>query len=106
MAWLGWNFQSNMTFTGNMVSITPAQRADIDRLNAAVAVRPFGGALDVRIGTPGAATVSLHTISGELKAEQSGATGSFTFDTRALDRGVHVLRVQQGGATVSRRLSL
>jgi hypothetical protein len=50
--------------------------------------------------------VSIYSLTGELKAEQTSATGSFQFNTRAFDRGLHVLRVKQGATMVSRRITL
>jgi hypothetical protein len=105
-SWMGWFYQSTSNFTAGTVSITPSQRADMDRLAAAVSLRPLAGALEVGISTPGQATVSVYSLTGELKAEQSGATGAFTFDTRRFDRGLHVLRVKQGAAVISRRINL
>jgi hypothetical protein len=106
VVWLGWNFQSNQTFTAGPVSISPAMRADMDRLSAAISTNSMAGTLNIQISLPGQTSVSLYSLTGELKAQQSGATGSFQFNTRALDRGIHVLRVNQGNAVVSRRITL
>lgn len=106
IAWLGWHFQSTQNFDATAVSVAPAARADVNRLASAVTVRPAGATLDITIGLEGRATVSLYSLTGELKGRQSGATGSFRFDTRTLDRGVHVLHVRQGNAAISRRVAL
>lgn len=105
-AWLGWNFQSNQNFDAAATSVTPQARADIDLLAAAITTRKAAGALEVMVSTSGRATVEIYSLTGELKAVQSGASGAFRFETRAFDRGLHVLRVTQGAAVVSRRIAL
>lgn len=106
IAWLGWNFQSPRTFDPAAVAVTPAARADLNRLANAITVRPSGATLDVTIGLEGPATVSLYSLDGALKGRQSGATGSFRFETGSFSRGLHVLHVKQGAAVVSRRITL
>jgi hypothetical protein len=106
IAWLGWHFQSNQHFNPTTVSIAPALRAEIDRLSQALSARVMGGTFDVSVSLPGETSVSIYSLTGEVKAVQAGATGSFQFNMHAFDRGVHVLRVQQGHAVVSRRVTL
>lgn len=106
IAWLGWNFQSPRTFDPAAVAVTPAARADLNRLADAITVRPSGATLEVSIGLEGQTTVSLYSLNGVLKSRQSGATGSFRFETGSLGRGLHVLHVKRGDAVVSRRITL
>lgn len=106
IAWLGWHFQSTAAFDANAVTVEPAVHAKRHRLNSAVSVRSSRGVLDVNVDVEGPSTVAIYSLTGELKTQQSGANGSFRFDTRNLDRGLHVLRVKQGDAVVSRRVTL
>lgn len=106
IAWLGWNFQSPRTFDPAAVSVSPAARAEVSGLANAITVNTAGGALDIQVGLEGLATVSIYSLTGELKGRQSGAAGTFRFNTRSFDRGLHVLHVKQGNTAVSRRIAL
>jgi hypothetical protein len=80
-------------------------RPETGRLASAITVRSHGGVLNVSVGLPGRATVSLYGLNGALKAELGGA-GTFNLDTRSLGHGLHVLRVRHGGTVHSRTLML
>ncbi|MCD6024665.1 MAG: hypothetical protein K0Q91_1581 [Fibrobacteria bacterium] len=106
IAWLGWHFQSTQNYSATTASINPALRAEVDRLAAAVSARVTGGILDIQVGLPGETRVAVYSLTGELKAKQASASGTFQFNTRTFDRGVHVLRIQQGDAVIARRINL
>jgi hypothetical protein len=109
-AWMGWHFQSTVRFDPNNTDVTPsptsilAQKPEVARLASAVSLQSISGVLNVRVDLPGAATVSIYTVSGALKAQQSGTTGAFRFDTRTYGRGMHIVRVKTATAAYSRAL--
>jgi hypothetical protein len=109
MAWMGWHFQSAASFDPANTDVTPTSiqglKPEVAWLASSVRVQTLPGVLNVTVDRPGRATVSLYAMNGALKAELSG-TGGFRFDTRTFSRGLHVLRVKQGGTVYSRALML
>jgi len=106
--WMGWHYQATTRFDPTNTDTRPVALMErpAERLAASLTLQRFSTGLNVQLANPGQATVSIYTLTGKLKATQSGASGAFTFDTRTFDRGLHVLRVQQGGAVTSRRVNL
>lgn len=104
-AWMGWLYQSAIPFDPANTDVVPTSiqglKPEVAWLASSVTVQLLPGTLQVNVGRAGHATVSVHAIDGALRAERSGA-GDFSFDTRAFGRGLHVLRVRQGGTTYSR----
>jgi hypothetical protein len=107
-AWMGWHFQSTTRFNPANTDLVPTgilgQKPEVSRLASAVSLQSLSGVLNVRVDVPGSATVSIYTVSGALKAQQSGTTGAFRFDTRTYGRGMHIVRVKTATAAYSRAL--
>jgi hypothetical protein len=108
VAWLGWHFQATKPFDPANTDLvpTPVRQLEAARLASSITVRFLPGTLDVGLAQQGRATVSVYGVNGALKAQQTGSTGSFRFDTRSFGRGLHVLRVRQGATTHSRSVML
>ncbi len=106
-AWMGWYFQATTRFdpanTDQVPTSIQGLKPDVAMLASSVSVETLPGQLTVTLARPGQATVSLYGMNGALHAQRSG-TSSFSFDTRAYGRGLHVLRVKQGGTVFSRAI--
>jgi hypothetical protein len=108
--WMGWHFQSTVKFNpanadlspvGQVVGILP-QTSGASKLASSFSLRTQPGVLDVRVDVPGKITVSVYSLSGALKSEQTGSEASYRFDTRSYGRGMHIVRVKSAGAVTSR----
>ena|GEM_PF-976508 len=108
--WMGWHFQSTKKFDPANTDVSPVagvtgilpQAGEASHLASSFSLRTLPGVLDVRVDMPGKSTVSIYSLSGVLKAEQTGVENAFHFDTRSLDRGMHIVRVKNGGTIASR----
>ena len=111
IAWLGWHFQADTRFNPANTDTYPT--VSLERplsparaLAGAITVRSVPGAVEIRVDRNGPATVTLHTVDGALRRTVTSSTGMLRLDTRNLSRGIHVLRVRQGGAVHARTLML
>jgi hypothetical protein len=108
-AWMGWYYQSTLPFNPANTDVVPTSvqglKPEVAFLARSVSVQSLPGMLTVTLNRPGRATVSLYGMNGAFKAERSG-DGTLHFDTQSLGRGLHVLRIKQGGTVYSRAVML